>query len=146
MAARGRGRVLTESEETPPAEAPPADAGGRPPVYLTAPGGQRVPLRCRDCPMWYGSEDEGWGPCSVKHQRGDVRYLTHGSHVCDEGYRPPARLIPRIAAELSGSRSTSSASAVGYTSTAKAGAGSRPATARRRSKASSTRRRSRSTR
>lgn len=70
-------------------------------------------LHCRDCPMWYGAEDDGWGPCSIKHRRGDVRYLTYGGHLCDEGYVPPARLAPGNAARLSGSRSTSSASAVG---------------------------------
>jgi hypothetical protein len=108
------------------------------------PGG--ATLRCRDCPMWYGAEDDGWGPCSLKHQRGDVRYLTHGSHVCDENYRPPPLRIEGNAAELSGVRSTSSESSVGYTSTAKAGKGSRRANRRSRSGANSTRRRPASTR
>ena len=53
------------------------------------------PLQCRDCPMWYGAEDNGWGPCSIKHQRADRRFLTHGSHECDEGYvPPPPRAVP----------------------------------------------------
>jgi hypothetical protein len=85
----------------------------------TSPSG--AVLHCRDCPMWYGGEDDGWGPCSLKHQRGDVRYLTHGSHVCDENYTPPPARNEGNAAELSGVRSTSSASSVGYTSTAYAG-------------------------
>jgi len=55
----------------------------------------RSPLHCRDCPMWYGGEDEGWGPCSIKHRRGDDRYLTWGGHLCDEGYSPPAVPRPR---------------------------------------------------
>jgi hypothetical protein len=39
---------------------------------------------CRDCECWYGNEDEEYGPCTVKHRRGDRRYVTHGSHKCDE--------------------------------------------------------------
>lgn len=54
-----------------------------------SPGGTPVTLHCLDCPMWYGAEDDGWGPCSIKHQRGDVRFLTFGAHLCDEGYVPP---------------------------------------------------------
>lgn len=41
-------------------------------------------LRCKDCKYWYGAEDEGVGPCSLKHQRGESKYLTWGSHACDE--------------------------------------------------------------
>ena len=103
-------------------------------------------LHCLDCPMWYGAEDDGWGPCSIKHQRGDVRFLTFGAHRCDEGYVPPPQNYPGNAAALSGSRSTSSASAVGYSSTAKAGERSREANDRSRSAPSSTRRRTGSSR
>lgn len=103
-------------------------------------------LHCLDCPMWYGAEDDGWGPCSIKHQRGDVRFLTFGGHACDEGYVPPPRSYPGNAAVLSGSRSTSSASAVGYSSISKAGERRSSAKRRRRSAPSSTRRRTRSTR
>jgi hypothetical protein len=103
-------------------------------------------LLCRDCPMWYGAEDAGWGPCSIKHRRGDQRYLTYGAHVCDEDYVPPTPTNPGNAAVLSGVRSTSRASAVGYTSTSKAGSRSRRATRRSRSAESSTRRRSKSIR
>ena len=39
---------------------------------------------CKDCECWYGNEDEEYGPCTVKHRRGDKRYVTHGSHKCDE--------------------------------------------------------------
>lgn len=108
----------------------------------------RVTLHCQDCPMWYGAENEGWGPCSIKNRRGDTRYLTYGGHLCDEGYVPPPNAMIALdrAAELSGSRSTSKASEVGYTSISNAGAESRAATARKRSGASSTRRRSRSRR
>ena len=98
-------------------------------------------LHCRDCPMWYGAEDGGWGPCSIKNRRGEDRYLTWGGHACDEGYEPPAASRLR-AAPLSGSRSTSRASAVGYSSTSNAGHGRRSATRRRSSDESSTRRRS----
>jgi hypothetical protein len=41
-------------------------------------------LHCKDCPRWYGAEDEELGPCSIKHVRGDKKYLTHGTHECDE--------------------------------------------------------------
>jgi len=131
---------MTTSETT---EVLAPGASGAGPSGTEAP---TVPLRCRDCPMWYGAEDDGWGPCSLKHQRGDVRYLTYGGHVCDENYRPPATRSGGNAAELSGVRSTSSASSVGYTSTAKAGKLSRRANRRSRSGASSTRRRASSTR
>jgi len=43
-------------------------------------------LLCRDCPYWYGAEDDGYGPCTIKSQRGEPRPLTYGAHVCDEGY------------------------------------------------------------
>ena len=39
---------------------------------------------CRNCECWYGNEDEEYGPCTVKHRRGEKRYVTHGSHKCDE--------------------------------------------------------------
>ena len=83
-------------------------------------------LHCRDCPMWYGEENKGWGPCSIKHQRGDVRFITFGGHECDENYTPPVpirlgRASATRAARLSGARSTSIESAVGYSSTSKAG-------------------------
>ena len=41
-------------------------------------------LRCKDCGRWYGGEDEGFGPCSVKRNRGDPKYITFGAHLCDE--------------------------------------------------------------
>ncbi len=41
-------------------------------------------LVCKDCRYWYGAEDEGFGPCSLKHMRGERKYLTWGSHACDE--------------------------------------------------------------
>lgn len=50
------------------------------------------PLHCRDCPMWYGEENKGWGPCSLKHQRGAVQFITFGGHVCDEGYFPSVKI------------------------------------------------------
>ena len=43
-------------------------------------------LLCRDCPYWYGAEDDGYGPCTIKSQRGETRPLTYGAHECDEGY------------------------------------------------------------
>jgi hypothetical protein len=39
---------------------------------------------CKNCECWYGNEDEEYGPCTVKHRRGDKRFVTHGSHRCDE--------------------------------------------------------------
>ena len=41
-------------------------------------------LHCKDCPRWYGAEDDELGPCSIKHARGDKKYLTQGYHECDE--------------------------------------------------------------
>lgn len=41
-------------------------------------------LVCKDCRYWYGAEDEGFGPCSLKHMRGERKYLTRGLHECDE--------------------------------------------------------------
>jgi hypothetical protein len=43
-------------------------------------------LLCRDCDKWYGSEDDGYGPCTVKSQRGEKKPLTYGGHPCDEGF------------------------------------------------------------
>lgn len=43
-------------------------------------------LHCRDCPKWYGAEDDEFGPCMIKNMRGDRKHVTHGSHECDEGY------------------------------------------------------------
>lgn len=43
-----------------------------------------VVIRCRECTRWYGAEDDEIGPCMLKHARGDPRFLTHGSHACDE--------------------------------------------------------------
>lgn len=90
--------------------------------------------------MWYGAEDDGWGPCSIKHRRGDARYLTFGGHACDEGYEPPGGRPAGNAAALSGTRSTSRASAVGYSSTSKAGYAT-PRAARRSQPGATTRRR-----
>ncbi len=74
-------------------------------------------LCCRDCPHWYGSEDDGFGPCTIKSQREARRPLTYGGHACDEGYakvasdvvfignatpRPAARPSPRPPARLRG--------------------------------------------
>lgn len=105
------------------------------------------PILCRDCPLWYGEEDRGWGPCSIKHQRGDVRFITFGGHTCDEGYQPPVGLRDGKgkAAGLSGVRSTSRASAVGYSSTSKQGKGRVRASRRRSAGSTSTRRRASST-
>ncbi|MFQ5553418.1 MAG: hypothetical protein ACE5EW_06840 [Thermoplasmata archaeon] len=39
---------------------------------------------CKDCDKWYGAEDDEYGPCMYKDARGDDRFVTHGSHPCDE--------------------------------------------------------------
>jgi hypothetical protein len=96
-------------------------------------------LHCRDCPLWYGEENRGWGPCSIKHQRGDIRYITFGGHECDEDYHPPVPIRPGKADRLRGVRSTSRRSAVGYSSTRKAGRPRRGATRRSRDGDSSSR-------
>ena len=41
-------------------------------------------LHCKDCQRWYGAEDDEFGPCSIKHSRGDREYVTFGGHECDE--------------------------------------------------------------
>jgi hypothetical protein len=130
------------------AEGPPAAAAEAPVRASGQPNGAIPILHCRDCPLWYGGEDDGWGPCLIKHGRGDQRYLTYGGHVDDENYFPPGwpGTENENAAGLSGVRSTSSASAVGYSSMAKAGNVKRRASRRSRSGASSTRRRARLTR
>ena len=113
----------------------------------TPPSGRGGSLHCRDCPLWYGAENDGWGSCSIKNRRGDQRILTYGGHACDEGYVPPAPDAYRErAARFSGARSTSSASAVGYSSISNAGQGRRRAARRRAAGANSTRRRVGSTR
>lgn len=116
-------------------------------VEVAGPDVRLPPLHCRDCPLWYGEEDRGWGPCSIKHQRGDMRFITFGAHACDEGYQPPVGLREGKgkAAGLSGVRSTSSASAVGYSSTSKQGKGKVRASRRRSAGSTSTRRRASST-
>lgn len=46
---------------------------------------------CRDCPQWYGAEDDEYGPCMYKHLRGEERYVTPGGHECDEPQELRAR-------------------------------------------------------
>jgi len=41
-------------------------------------------MKCKDCDKWYGAEDDDYGPCSLKHARGDKKFITHGLHECDE--------------------------------------------------------------
>ena len=43
-------------------------------------------LHCPRCPLWYGAENDEYGPCQVKHARGDARFVTFGNHACDEGF------------------------------------------------------------
>ena len=43
-----------------------------------------APLQCKDCPNWYGGEDDEYGPCMLKHLREEKRYVTVGYHACDE--------------------------------------------------------------
>ena len=43
-----------------------------------------LPHNCKDCRMWYGAEDDEFGPCLVKSSRGDRKHVTHGGHLCDE--------------------------------------------------------------
>lgn len=44
-------------------------------------------VRCKDCEFWYGAEDDGYGPCEIKNARGDARFVTFGTHGCDEIYK-----------------------------------------------------------
>lgn len=41
-------------------------------------------MKCKDCEYWYGADDYDYGPCSIKHARGDKKFITHGFHECDE--------------------------------------------------------------
>ena len=41
-------------------------------------------LHCKDCVRWYGGEDDEYGPCGLKHERGDKKYVTFGMQECDE--------------------------------------------------------------
>jgi len=41
-------------------------------------------LQCKDCDKWYGGEDDEFGPCNLKHMRGDRNYITFGYRDCDE--------------------------------------------------------------
>lgn len=45
----------------------------------------KVPLKCKDCENWFGAEDREQGPCMLKNMRGDQKYITTGTHDCDEG-------------------------------------------------------------
>ncbi len=49
--------------------------------------GRLFEMRCKDCEKWYGAEDDGFGPCSIKNARGDAKYITFGMHRCDEIYK-----------------------------------------------------------
>ncbi len=51
---------------------------------LEARQGLRDWLQCKDCDKWYGAEDDEYGPCLCKHARNDEKFVTHGSHDCDE--------------------------------------------------------------
>jgi len=55
-------------------------------------------LHCRDCDKWYGSEDDGYGPCTIKSQRGEKKPLTYGGHSCDEGFDLLHGNVVRVAA------------------------------------------------
>jgi len=44
-------------------------------------------MRCKNCEKWYGAEDDDYGPCSIKHARGDKKHITYGEHRCDEIYK-----------------------------------------------------------
>ena len=59
--------------------------------------GVRMTLYCRDCDKWYGSEDDGYGPCTIKSQRGEKKPLTYGGHTCDEGFDLVNGKIIRVA-------------------------------------------------
>ena len=41
-------------------------------------------LHCKDCRFWYGAEDDEYGPCQLKNQRRDPKFVTFGHHPCDE--------------------------------------------------------------
>ena len=43
-------------------------------------------MLCKNCEKWYGADDDGFGPCSIKNSRGDKRYITFAFHRCDEIY------------------------------------------------------------
>lgn len=53
---------------------------------------------CKNCEKWYGSDDDGFGPCSIKNGRGDKRFITFACHHCDEIYRdlPDTMVSPNL--------------------------------------------------
>lgn len=55
-------------------------------IPIIAGGAAAVPkkFKCKSCDKWYGAEDDDYGPCSIKHARGDKKFITHGEHDCDE--------------------------------------------------------------
>ena len=61
---------------------PPAEGLLSPPCARRA----AMVLRCANCPLWYGAENDEYGPCQVKHARTETRFVTFGTHACDEGF------------------------------------------------------------
>lgn len=57
----------------------------------TARQGRRPWHQCMNCDKWYGAEDDEYGPCLYKHSREESRFVTHGSHLCDEEEELTAR-------------------------------------------------------
>ncbi len=51
---------------------------------MTAEATPAPELHCKDCRYWYGAEDDEYGPCQLKLVRKDARFVTFGSHSCDE--------------------------------------------------------------
>ncbi|HEX9709746.1 MAG TPA: hypothetical protein VGB42_07285 [Candidatus Thermoplasmatota archaeon] len=90
-----------------------------------------VSLLCRDCPHWYGSEDDGYGPCTVKSQRQARRPLTYGGHTCDEGYDLLAGAVMYVGG-ADGGRAAPAVARAGGTPPEPASAGARGARSRRR--------------
>jgi len=63
---------------------------------------------CKDCDRWYGQEDDEYGPCTYKHSRRDLRFVTYGYHPCDEEEELQRRVEMWRARASAGSRSGTS--------------------------------------
>ncbi len=56
-------------------------------IFINIAQGNKLMLKCKDCPHWYGGEDFGYGSCRLKLQIKKKKFLTFGQQDCDEGLK-----------------------------------------------------------
>ena len=56
-------------------------------IFINIAQGNKLMLKCKDCPHWYGGEDFGYGSCRLKLQVKKKKFLTFGQQDCDEGLK-----------------------------------------------------------